>query len=298
VRVELVLVGDELLADLGGAQPAYISDMLRQMQADALPAGASVGRLTVVGDDAGELAGALREATARSVPAVLVFGGLGPTHDDRTRDEAAAVIGQGPPVVHPEAMAWMLEGFGSRGAPPPAPGSPQDRMAMCPPGARPLRNVTGMAAGLRFRLGGTTEVFCLPGVTIEALPMWRAHVLPALRAATAAGDGEGGRAKATVVVRGLREGDVAPVVERVVGPRRDVRAGVYLTELEGERFRAVRVVLRGDAGPVGEVARELSAALASVPGAAVDPPEGLAGDPGTGAADGGPRTADRGGRPS
>ncbi len=264
-------MGDELLEGSGGVQPGYISEMLDVIHAELGRAGASVGRLTVVGDGEGELAGALREAAARGARAVVTFGGLGPTHDDRAREEAAAVLGRGSPKVHPEAMAWMLAGFEAKGVPPPAPGSPQERMAHCPPGARALRNVVGMAAGLLFDLPPSTRVWCLPGVTIEALPMWELHVMPEVEAMCA---GQAPQGAATVVVRGLREGAVAPVVNDLLARRGAVRAGVYLMELEGDRFRAVRVVLRGPPDEVGRASEELAAALRAMPGATVDPVAG------------------------
>ena len=273
-------MGDELLEGAGGVQPPYISEMLASIRSDLHGVGAAVGRLTVVGDGEGELAGALRDAAARRARAVVVFGGLGPTHDDRAREEAAAVLGRGPPAVHPEAMAWMLSRFEERGVPPPAPGSAQERMAHCPPGASPLRNRSGMAAGLRFDLPPSMRVWCLPGVTIEALPMWAEHVMPELEVACA---GQARQGEATVVVRGLREGDVAPVVNGLLARRREVRAGVYLAELDGERFRAVRVVIRGPPPEVAAAAGELAAALRSVPGATVDP----VGGPGRGGGSGG-----------
>ena len=267
MRVELILVGDELLEDVGGVQPQYIQDMLRELHADARRAGASIGRLTVVGDSAGELSGALRDAASRGAEGVVVFGGLGPTHDDRTRDEVAAVIGQGRPAPHPEAMAWLLEKLSARGLPPPEPGSHQERMGHSPPGAMPIPNITGMAAGFRFRLPPRTEVWCLPGVTIEALPMWREHVLPVV---VAASGGNADRGEATVIVRGVREGVVAPVVDMLLLRHPHLKAGVYLAELERNRFRAVRIVLRGPSREFPVAFEDLTEVLRELPGATVE----------------------------
>ena len=267
VRIELILVGDELLEDVGGVQPQYIQEMLRDIHADVHRAGASIGRLTVVGDSEGELAGALRDAATRGAEGVVVFGGLGPTHDDRTRDEAAAVIGQGRPAPHAEAMAWLLEKMTTRGLPPPEPGSHQERMGHSPPGAIPIPNITGMAAGLRFRLPPRTEVWCLPGVTIEALPMWREHILPVV---VAASGGTADRGEATLMVRGVREGVVAPVVDMLLLRHPHLKAGVYLTELERNRFRGVRIVLRGPSGEFPVAYDDLTEALRELPGATVE----------------------------
>jgi molybdopterin-biosynthesis enzyme MoeA-like protein len=266
VRVELVLVGEELLEEWHGVQPPYIQEMLQEIGGDLAAAEATLGGLHVIGDDRGELESLLRDAEARGTDLVITFGGLGPTHDDRVREEVASLLGQGPPTPHPEAMAWLLEAYESQGIAMPERGQTWERMGHCPPGASPLRNLTGLAAGLAMSIGGT-EVVCLPGVTIEALPMWREHVLPELVGTPVEA---GAEERAAVVVRGLREGVVGPVVEGFLDKRPRVRAGVYLIDLEGHSFRAIRVVLRAPPNEMERALTDLAEALAALPGAGVE----------------------------
>ena len=266
MRTEIILVGDELLEDQRGVQPAYLGDLVSALAHDIETSGGSLGRLSIVGDGKGELAPILANAADRGVALVVIIGGLGPTHDDRVRDEVATALGGGPPEPHPDAMAWLTEAYESKGIAVPGRGGGWERMGHCPPGAIPLRNPAGMACGLAFRLGQATEVRCLPGVTYEALPMWRDEVLPGLRARW--GD-LGVRGEATVLVRGVREGLVAPIVEAFIASMPTLRAGVYLSDLVDGRFRAIRVTLRGSPGDVETALPRLEEALGAIQGAQV-----------------------------
>ena len=85
MRVEIVAVGTELL--LG-----QIADTNSQWLGEHLAAiGASSHYHQAVGDNHGRIVGAFRTALARS-DAVIVCGGLGPTHDDITREALAEVM--------------------------------------------------------------------------------------------------------------------------------------------------------------------------------------------------------------
>ena len=123
MRAEIILVGDELLEDMHGVQPDYMADLLREIGSDLTVRGYALGRLTCVGDAPGELAPVLIDACERAVDLVVTVGGLGPTHDDRVRDDVAMVVGLGPPPPPPRG-GWLVGGgFGPRGLrrAPPAP---------------------------------------------------------------------------------------------------------------------------------------------------------------------------------
>jgi molybdopterin-biosynthesis enzyme MoeA-like protein len=271
VRSEIILVGDELLDDQLGVQPDYLGELVDELVSDMVGRGHSLGRLTVASDAPGELEPILIDAARRGVDLVVTVGGLGPTHDDRVREEVARALGQGPAEPHPDAMEWLIESYESRDIPVPQRGGGWERMGHCPLGARPLKNPVGMACGLALTLGNATEVRCLPGVTYEALPMWKEEVLPNLVTdeRTVADIAE-----ATVLVRGVREGLVAPVVEALMEERDDIRAGVYLMDLVDGSFRAIRVTLRGPAEAVGSALPELEQALSKIDGAVVEGPAG------------------------
>jgi len=93
-RAAVVVTGSELVrgdrTDLNG--PFYARELL--------VLGVEPGRITIVGDGPAELRAALDEAVA-GADLVLVSGGLGPTHDDRTIELVAEVTGRAL-VVDPE----------------------------------------------------------------------------------------------------------------------------------------------------------------------------------------------------
>jgi nicotinamide-nucleotide amidase len=267
VRAEIILVGDELLEDMHGVQPDYMGELLEEMGADLTRRGHTLGRLTLVGDTPGELASLIKDASERGVDLVVTVGGLGPTHDDRVRDEVAQVMGMGPPRPHPDAMRWLVERYDTLGIPVPEPGGHWERMGHCPPGVDPVHNPAGMAAGMSFILGDRTQVWCLPGVTFEALPMWSHEVLPDLDRAGAPSPDQ---ARAVLRVKGAREGIVGPVVEEFAMARPSVRARINLMEAEGDRFGSIRVTLTGGPDDVETAAEELTGSLTRVAGINVE----------------------------
>jgi nicotinamide-nucleotide amidase len=106
---------------------------------------------------------------------VIVGGGLGPTHDDVTRQAVAAAAGaelapHAPSLEHIKAL------FAARGLEMP---SSNERQAAVPRGCDVLRNTTGTAAGFRVAIG-SASVFVLPGVPGEFRAMFSDAVLPLL----------------------------------------------------------------------------------------------------------------------
>jgi nicotinamide-nucleotide amidase len=99
-RAAVVVTGSELVrgerTDLNGPFLAR----------EALKHGLEPARISIVGDNPVELEAALRDAL--DADAVLVSGGLGPTHDDRTVEMVATVLGL-PLQVDPELEA-QIEG--------------------------------------------------------------------------------------------------------------------------------------------------------------------------------------------
>jgi len=87
MRVAIVSVGDELLAgDTVNTNAAWLGQRLDER-------GVTVARVTVVPDDVGAIAQVVNEYRA-AYDAVLVTGGVGPTHDDVTMDGVAAAFGR------------------------------------------------------------------------------------------------------------------------------------------------------------------------------------------------------------
>ena len=103
-------------------------------------------------------------------------GGLGPTHDDITRDAIARVMSV--PLVRDERIAAQIQAmFKARGREMPANNL---RQADVPQGAAVIPEMPGTAPGLLCRLGDKV-VYAVPGVPYEMKQMVLGTVLPDLQ---------------------------------------------------------------------------------------------------------------------
>jgi nicotinamide-nucleotide amidase len=130
---------------------------------------------TKVGDNLERIALALRSALDRA-DAVVVCGGLGPTHDDITRDAIAQVM-EVPLETDPEVLERIRELFAARGREMAANNA---RQAEVPAGARVIEQRLGTAPGLICPIGDKV-VYAVPGVPYEMREMIERAVLPDLR---------------------------------------------------------------------------------------------------------------------
>lgn len=186
VRVEVVAVGSELLlGQIADTNGAFIGQQL------AL-AGVDSHFHQAVGDNVDRIVLALRTALARS-DAVVVTGGLGPTHDDLTREALAAVLNV-PLRRRQELVAAIEERFAARGRPMPVSNL---RQADVPEGATVIEQRIGTAPGLICPVGHKV-VYALPGVPYELAEMLERAVLPDLRQRMAV-EGAGGSILSRVV---------------------------------------------------------------------------------------------------
>ncbi len=169
MRVEVLAVGTELLlGQILDTNSAWLGEQL------AL-AGVDSHFHQAVGDNQARIVLALRTALARS-DGVVVCGGLGPTHDDITRQAIAEVMNV-PLVRDPAIVERIAELFSSRGRDMP---ESNGRQADVPVGAAPIAQVMGTAPGLVCPVGDKV-VYALPGVPYELMEMFTRAVLPDLR---------------------------------------------------------------------------------------------------------------------
>jgi nicotinamide-nucleotide amidase len=169
MRVELLLIGDELLTGELDPYPSKIASAIRDK-------GATIARLTVIPDVVRDIVLELDAACSRGTDLVLVTGGLGPTIDDVTRHALAAFLGK-ELVVDPKARTWMEDALVKKHGRKPKPSSTATLMAMVPEGTEALRNHSGVACGIKAMLGDTT-IICVPGFPSEMLAMFDAYFLP------------------------------------------------------------------------------------------------------------------------
>lgn len=173
MRCDVVAVGTELLlGQIVDTNSSWIGEQLAANGIDSL--------LQVkVGDNLGRVETILRRVLA-DADAVIMCGGLGPTHDDLTREAIAAVMGV--ELVHDESVAETIRQlFAARNRP-----MAQNnlRQAQVPVGAELIRQTRGTAPGLICPVvvdGVDKVVYAVPGVPHEMKDMLERAVLPDLR---------------------------------------------------------------------------------------------------------------------
>jgi nicotinamide-nucleotide amidase len=173
VRVEIVAVGTELL--LG-----QIADTNSKWMGEHLAAAGVASHFhQAVGDNHERIVLAFRTALARS-DGVIVCGGLGPTHDDITREAIAEVMNV--PLHRDEAVVARIRAlYSSRGREMP---DTNLRQADVPEGATVIPQTKGTAPGLICPVGHKV-LYAVPGVPYEMADMFERGILPDLRHRTA-----------------------------------------------------------------------------------------------------------------
>jgi len=211
-------------------------------------AGVEVVRHVSVADRPEAIRAAVAEALART-GFVITTGGLGPTRDDMTKREVAALLGKAL-EMDPAVLRSLEERFRRLGRPMPAVNRTQ---AEVPAGATVLPNPRGTAPGLWVE-DGSRVVVMLPGVPSEMRGLLAEEVLPRLAARTA---GLVVRSR-TVRTTGIAESALAELVgaiEEEIAPL----TLAYLPSTEGVELRVTAWGLRED-----EAERLLEAAAAQL----------------------------------
>jgi molybdenum cofactor synthesis domain-containing protein len=153
MQVAVVTVGDELLS--GDTENTNATWLCRQLDGR----GVAVERVTTLPDRVGAIARVVNEYRAE-YDAVVVTGGLGPTHDDLTMEAVAAAVGRGL-EAHPEALEYLTEHGGYHAE------DLSEGTTHLPADARHLPNVVGVAPGAVVE-----SIYVLPGVPEEMKAMF------------------------------------------------------------------------------------------------------------------------------
>jgi nicotinamide-nucleotide amidase len=169
MRCDVMAVGTELLlGQIVDTNSSWIGEQL------ALNGISSFSQVKV-GDNVGRIEATLRELLA-DADAVIISGGLGPTHDDVTREAIAAVMGV--PLREDPALASVIRDlFATRGRTMP---ENNLRQAQVPDGATVIPQTRGTAPGLICPIGDKV-LYAVPGVPHEMRDMLERAVLPDLR---------------------------------------------------------------------------------------------------------------------
>ncbi|MBI4417267.1 MAG: competence/damage-inducible protein A [Ignavibacteriales bacterium] len=166
MNAEIISIGDELLiGQVINSNQAVIAEKLASV-------GIRVARMSTVGDSVPEILTTLAEAWKRA-QVLIITGGLGPTHDDLTR-EAVCQFFQSDLVLNPEALEHIRTLFASRGLP--VTKNNEDQ-AYVPRGCSVIQNLHGTAPGYFFQRDDRSMAV-LPGVPYEMKEMMETFVIP------------------------------------------------------------------------------------------------------------------------
>ena len=170
MRCSVVAVGTELLlGQIVDTNSSWIGEQLAANGIDSL--------LQVkVGDNHQRIVDVVRSALVEA-DAVIMCGGLGPTHDDLTREAIAEVMGVDL-VMHDDIAQVIRNIFESRGR---RMADNNLQQAMVPVGAAVIHQTRGTAPGLMCPVGDKV-IYAVPGVPHEMQDMMERAILPDLRA--------------------------------------------------------------------------------------------------------------------
>ena len=170
MRCDVVAVGTELLlGQIVDTNSAWLGEQMAMAGIDSCVQ-------VKVGDNLPRMVKAIRETLA-DADALVVCGGLGPTHDDITREAIAEVMGTTLEFDDEVGMV-IAEMFASRNRRMP---EINMRQAMVPVGASIIPQRRGTAPGLICPVGDKV-IYAVPGVPFELYEMFERAILPDLLA--------------------------------------------------------------------------------------------------------------------
>jgi molybdopterin-biosynthesis enzyme MoeA-like protein len=212
--------------------------MLRRLWELNYPALASLS----VGDDPAQISDWVRHLDRSGYRPILVSGGIGGTHDDRTR-EAIAIALDVELTRHPDCFAILSARYGNTFTP------QRQRMAMLPSGAELIDNPLG-APG--FCIG---NVYAFPGFPNMLQPMVNDVLVKILPYDPTQWQ--------TIEARlASPEGDIAMAIEEFGKAHPQWRIGIYPSTKNFRRETAVRVRYRADSPQAAPVIEKFLTTLA------------------------------------
>ena len=224
-----------------------------------------------VGDDPDRITALLRVA-ALTPDVVFVFGGIGATPDDHTRQCAARALDE-PMALHPDAkrlitarMVQMAEQQGQAWDPDHPDSIRRLEMGVFPVSAQIIPNPYNQIPGFSCRGRGGAHLHFVPGFPVMAWPMV-AHVLDHTCAQWFA---PGQRAERSVIVYGAMEASLTPLMECIERVHPQVKVFSLPSVDHPEHGRHIDLGVKGPASAVSLAFADLRAGLVEM-GVALGP---------------------------
>ncbi len=203
--MEIMSVGNELLIG------KIVNTNAQWLAKRATTLGIEVKRITVMPDNVGETAVAIKETLRRKPQFFLITGGMGATFDDKTLETIANALGN-KLEVNQEALQMVKQKYQEyateTGKPNTELTAAQTKMATLPENAKPIPNPVGTAPGVQINLKRTTLI-AMPGVPREMVAIFDKTVEPLLRQAS----GGINFFEASLFVDGVMESVLAPLID-------------------------------------------------------------------------------------
>lgn len=169
-KVEIIATGDEILF---GRIMDTNSNWIAKRLVDV---GATLRRVTIVGDDRKDIGLSLEEALRRENDVIIFTGGLGPSSDDLTVQALSETLNR-EIKLDQETVRKIKDVYRRRGIKDSSRGL---RMARILEGAKPIINSVGFSVGMRVMERGRW-IFTLPGIPDEMKPMFDNSIAPFLK---------------------------------------------------------------------------------------------------------------------
>ena len=221
MTVEVLSIGDELLiGQVVNTNASWLGDQLARL-------GATVRHIVTLGDSEDDIQAAVRLAASRA-DLVIVTGGLGPTHDDKTKEAVAALYGA--TIEFRQDLYDDLEARFRRVG---KQMSLSNRsQAEVPAGFEVLPNRWGSAPGLYYE-AGEADIAILPGVPREMKGLFDAFLAPRIEGRT---DTRVLRQK-TLLTTGIAESRLHDMIGDIAPWEQEGASLAFLPNLHGVRLR-------------------------------------------------------------
>lgn len=222
MKVAILTIGDEIcIGQIVNTNAAWMAAELTRL-------GIAVEQHSTIGDEDAVIHAEL-ERLLQTADAVLITGGLGPTHDDRTKAVLTAFFDDH--LVEDNAtLQFLRDLLARRGL---ELTERQREQSLVPSRARVLTNDHGTAPGMLFETDEGKIVVSMPGVPTEMKHMMTRDVLPLLRERSAADPVNMYR---TLLSAGIAEANLADLV----GEPEEFLNGAslaFLPSIQGVRLR-------------------------------------------------------------
>lgn len=167
--ISFLTIGDELL--IGQVVNTNVSWLGQQ----ATGCGYSILQSLTIGDDFSVIKESVMNLLSNS-DVVICTGGLGPTHDDITKDVMKDIFG-GEWIHHEGQLTIINQLFELRGKKPTQINIDQSKV---PSSAQVIVNEKGTAPGLKFGKNGNI-IYCIPGVPSEMKHLMETYIIDELK---------------------------------------------------------------------------------------------------------------------